>query len=484
MAENLKRCKLFPDIPPELWYLVAGHLVRQCAVVTLQGQFPADAKASTSEIDLSEPIYASYVKVDGNIYVRSLYNSPVGTSSSDTRLFFPTKEESKTAGVEVWVSEDHQGIRRVVFLAPGALQIWCNEQRPVPGFGGARFRWQTCVLPSRFKPMNLSSDPLSQLLWETPPASPLDLAPIVTLGISSVPPPRSRMKSFDCNHPDAIGYLVACCGDRIFDIVTHKREEKDISRLYENAPDWATHWMYMPLDEGEFITHIASQLRHYFNLRWLEIGLSFTTNKGRVTVFGWHAKTTDRILTVPRDKIRVYFNSWDHPDGQAGVQHLALERSYDNNDDAPITLKLPTAVGKVPTQTSPGTLIRTACSLDGISEIQPCIRQAAISRVIGIKVNYINGHRECLGQFRLDLAAEPISTCGSDTLFVRYARLTPNSFGITAIALKDTGEIGGVGWKAIPLSGLLEWRFCAETVVLTRNGALVMKPSEMCIQIA
>lgn len=133
MAENLKRCKLFPDIPPELWYLVAGHLVRQCAVVTLQGQFPADAKASTSEIDLSGPIYASYVKVDGNIYVRSLYNSPVGTSSSDTRLFFPTKEDSKTAGVEVWVSEDHQGIRRIVFLAPGALQIWCNEQRPVPG---------------------------------------------------------------------------------------------------------------------------------------------------------------------------------------------------------------------------------------------------------------------------------------------------------------------------------------------------------------
>ncbi|WQF89483.1 hypothetical protein CDEST_14497 [Colletotrichum destructivum] len=444
MAENLKRCKLFPDIPPELWYLVAGHL-------------------------------ASYVKVDGNIYVRSLYNSPVGTSSSDTRLFFPTKEDSKTAGVEVWVSEDHQRIRRVVFLAPGALQIWCNEQRPVPGVWWRKVpladvrstvKIQTDGLKVRHiegLPRNLSSDPLSQLLWETPPASPPDLAPIVTIGISSVPPPRSRMKSFDCNHPDAIGYLVACCGDRIFDIVTHKREEKDFSRLYENAPDWATHWMYMPLDEGEFITHIASQLRHYFNLRWLEIGLSvrrqflltshkhrhgtnvtkFITNKGRVIGFGWHAKTTDRILTVPRDKTRVYFNSWDHPDGQAGVHHLALEKSYDNNDVAPITLKLPTAVEKVPAQTSPGTLRRTACSLDGISEIQPCIRQAAISHVIGIKVNYINGHRECLGQFLLDLAAEAISTCGSDTLFVRYARFTSNILGITAITLQDPGESGG-----------------------------------------
>ncbi|KAJ0165436.1 hypothetical protein CTA2_11275 [Colletotrichum tanaceti] len=426
--------------PPELWYLVAGHLVRQCAIVTLQNQVPANAKASNHEIGLLGPVYASYVKIDGTIYVRNLYNSSVGTSSSDTRLFLPTKKDSKTAGVDVWASEDHRGIRQVVFLTSSAFEIWCNKQRPVPGVWWRKVPLEdVCsIVKIQFDGLkvrhtqglseNLSSNPLSQLLWETPPAASLDLAPVVSVGIPPIPPPRSRMKFFDCNHPDAVGYVVACCGVRIFDIVTHKREEKDFSRLYENVPAWATHWMYMPLDEGEFITHIGSQLRHSFNLRVLEIGLTFATNTGRVKVFGWHAKTTDSILTIPQTKTRVFFIWWDHPDGEAGVEHLALEKSSDEKDVAPITLKLPTAIGKVPPKSSANPVIRTACSLDGISEIQPCIRQATIPHVVGIKVDYINGHRECIGEFRLDLTAEPISTCGSDTLFVRYAKFTPEFY--------------------------------------------------------
>ncbi|TKW56476.1 hypothetical protein CTA1_2099 [Colletotrichum tanaceti] len=406
--------------PPELWYLVAGHLVRQCAIVTLQNQVPANAKASNHEIGLLGPVYASYVKIDGTIYVRNLYNSSVG--------------------VDVWASEDHRGIRQVVFLTSSAFEIWCNKQRPVPGVWWRKVPLEdVCsIVKIQFDGLkvrhtqglseNLSSNPLSQLLWETPPAASLDLAPVVSVGIPPIPPPRSRMKFFDCNHPDAVGYVVACCGVRIFDIVTHKREEKDFSRLYENVPAWATHWMYMPLDEGEFITHIGSQLRHSFNLRVLEIGLT---------------------------------------------------KSSDEKDVAPITLKLPTAIGKVPPKSSANPVIRTACSLDGISEIQPCIRQATIPHVVGIKVDYINGHRECIGEFRLDLTAEPISTCGSDTLFVRYAKFTPYVFGITAITFQDPGETGGVGWKAIPLSGTLEWWFCTGATHLTRNGELVKQPSEI-----
>lgn len=118
-----------------------------------------------------------------------------------------------------------------------------------------------------------STDPLSQFFWETPLVSPPVLAPIA---VSNIPPLplESRIKSFDCNHPDAVGYLVACSGVGIYDIITHKQGQKDVSSLYDTIPDWFTHWMYMPLDHDEFVTHIASQFRQKFNFRVNEVGLS------------------------------------------------------------------------------------------------------------------------------------------------------------------------------------------------------------------
>jgi hypothetical protein len=166
--------------------------------------------------------------------------------------------------------------------------------------------------------------------------------------------------------------------------------------------------MYMPLDHDEFITHIASQFRQKFNFRVNEVGLSvrlisqsqyghvsadrdslkLTTNKGRTSVFGWHADSLDTIIPVPRDNTRVFFNVWDHPDGGLYVEHLGLERLPTHQTDSKVPPKLPTAMGKIPTPWSARVLIRTACSLDGISKIQPCVKQGVVPRIIGLKVNY------------------------------------------------------------------------------------------------
>jgi hypothetical protein len=127
-------------------------------------------------------------------------------------------------------------------------------------------------------------------------------------------------------------------------------------------------------------------------------------------------------------------------------------------------------------------LVRTACSLDGISEIQPCIKQGAIPRIIGLKVNYLNGHRECLGSYRLDLAAEPISACGSDNLYVRYAQFARQGPNITAISLESPGEVNNPGWISIPLSGVLEWWFGGTVTELVHNGELVEWPSDFYVQ--
>jgi hypothetical protein len=113
--------------------MVAGHLVPQCALVTSQDQAVADAEVSSYEIDISKPVYASYLKVDGLIYVKRLYNSQAGTSNSDVRLFLPAKHDAETSAPVVWVLEDHQGVRKVAFLAPDALNAWVRTKSPAPG---------------------------------------------------------------------------------------------------------------------------------------------------------------------------------------------------------------------------------------------------------------------------------------------------------------------------------------------------------------
>jgi hypothetical protein len=113
--------------------MVAGHLVPQCALVTSQDQAAADAEASSYEIDISKPVYASYVKVDGLIYVKRLFNSQAGTSDGDVRLFLPAKDDAQTSAPAVWVLEDHQGVRKVAFLAPDVLDAWVRTKSPAPG---------------------------------------------------------------------------------------------------------------------------------------------------------------------------------------------------------------------------------------------------------------------------------------------------------------------------------------------------------------
>lgn len=99
----------------------------------------------------------------------------------------------------------------------------------------------------------------SDLLWQSPTASRLELVSMLTLRPPLQPLNGYRMKSFDCNHPDVTGYSVACDGSALFDIIAHKRGEEPKATNYEDATAFLSHWMYMPINEGEYITHISRQ---------------------------------------------------------------------------------------------------------------------------------------------------------------------------------------------------------------------------------
>lgn len=74
------------------------------------------------------------------------------------------------------------------------------------------------------------------------------------------------MKYFECNHPDSAGYMVAYNNSSgVVDLAVHKRHETLCESMFEDLPREGLSWMYMPLDEGEYITHIWSLADAYLD---------------------------------------------------------------------------------------------------------------------------------------------------------------------------------------------------------------------------
>lgn len=310
-AERLCQSDIAPQIPPELWSMVARHLVREFAGLAVQELDRELPKIADHSLHLDLPVYASYMRFEGNLYVRDLTN----TMRQDQYhlqvcLFRPTQSEPSHA--DMYIAEDHLGIRQVLFLGPKHRDTCCDGRQAVPGLW-----WRKIAAAESLPSLELSGDvscshsllistwptysddtiqglklrkieapegqtttrdPLSELLWQAPLSSSPDIRSLVTLQpeIASPCPDRWRMKYFECNHPDAVGYFVSSNGASIFDIVVHKRGETAFTRLYQDGPEDFGHWRYMPLDEGEYITHISRQLYHRqaYEDRLMYLGLS------------------------------------------------------------------------------------------------------------------------------------------------------------------------------------------------------------------
>ena len=69
-----------------------------------------------------------------------------------------------------------------------------------------------------------------------------------------------RMFYFDCNAPGTTGYSVATDGISIFSIHAHRQD--DDTRIYADVGS-SCHWIYMPLDAGEYLTEISRRYGVY-----------------------------------------------------------------------------------------------------------------------------------------------------------------------------------------------------------------------------
>lgn len=139
LAQNLQLATGWPrELPFELWRMIAEPLVQECAFLNTEELVHRVDAIGDSVLDLTQPVYATYVKVDGRYYVRSLLNAPGTDASKQAYLVLPARTEKQgpdgdDGSKDLFVAEDHVGVRRVIFVSPNRRDEWCKSHPSVPG---------------------------------------------------------------------------------------------------------------------------------------------------------------------------------------------------------------------------------------------------------------------------------------------------------------------------------------------------------------
>lgn len=102
-----------------------------------------------------------------------------------------------------------------------------------------------------------------------------------------------------------------------------------------------------------------------------------------------------------------------------------------------------------------------------VIEVYPCINRTSLYQpVIGMLLHYADGHRECVGQFRRDWVAEPVSVGNSDKLFICGKR-TKECWGYVAnVTCQEPRSRSESRWLDVAQAGTLEWWFSSRHSVL------------------
>ncbi|KAF5651316.1 hypothetical protein F25303_4145 [Fusarium sp. NRRL 25303] len=229
-------------LPPETLMTITGHLVRECAAITAEEQ-SLDTAVSDTIVDITQDIYADYTAVDGVRYVKSLYNM---TSNSD--------------------DQDHPTLlsKRIVF---------CDKDSPLVGPTPiTKSWWRALTISNDTKEISIKSDgiklrnivlsgeagpkPSNNYVSWADPSHPENVIDIMTLEPIDVVPERLRMVSFVCNASGTTGYTAVTSGTSVAMIHAHGHDDislyADMDTAYPRA-----FFMYMPLDDGEYVTEIC-----------------------------------------------------------------------------------------------------------------------------------------------------------------------------------------------------------------------------------
>ncbi|KAM7183696.1 hypothetical protein V8F33_013423 [Rhypophila sp. PSN 637] len=321
LAKNLQR-DVSRRLPLELWLQVGAHLLHECAALTAVERIRAKTRekgGNPTILDLSgsKSVYASYIKIDGKRYVKTLHHDvppavrpdgvvtvPIYRAEGETwkRLIPGNKTaQPKRGGLHLILAHDHVGIIKA-FLAtltnidkfwdrrPDIPDAWWRHIRLGVGNISPLVTMKTSLLDTILAPPHKLSDTLFKSLsrntdqrrpsikvpptfyhsWDPLPRRPISIIQLIVDRWTEAPSSSYSnilMSSFECNAPNTIGYSALFDSKSLIGVVVHKKGD-DMKMIREKfihmeratistsspAPPY---WVYIPIDEGEFVVDIV-----------------------------------------------------------------------------------------------------------------------------------------------------------------------------------------------------------------------------------
>ncbi|KAH7255279.1 uncharacterized protein BKA55DRAFT_688295 [Fusarium redolens] len=411
-------------LPAETLMAVAGLLVRECTVITAEEQ-SLGINVSNITVDITQDIYISYTTIDGVRYVKSIGNTVSKLYNEDHPGLL--SKQGEPVG-KIWIAEDHRGIRSGLKLRD--ILIY-NEAIP---------------------------DDTSNYVGWANPEHPNDVIDITTFDQVNSFPERLQMTFFNCNTNGITGYTAVTGGSSVAMIHAHENDSTgfyaDVDAAYPRG-----FFIHMPLDDGEFVTEIYRRYALAAGNR-ISVCLVFITNKGRNTLFGTSGPpesclVLDKILTPAPNGTQIWFNDLTsvHP---KSLRYLAFDELV-----PPIQRPSPPSLIPNPpyfwTQNTEPWFV-SSCSMEGIVDMTLCRDTAFDHRPItGILLEYENGHRECLGQFRFDKALKKVRVEHITDLYIGSLRTTCSYLYIADVTTSPPHDYGGLSWMRVSRHGTLEW---------------------------
>ncbi len=171
----------------------------------------------------------------------------------------------------------------------------------------------------------------------------------------------------------------------------------------------------------------------------------------------------------------MYLNDVDLSANRCQIEAVAFEQ-----DNRPLTTTTDTdALPPLPIPNSPHTSsldgwCYSSCSLESVTEIHPCTNKKSLHpSVMGMLLCYADGHRECVGEFRLDWVAKPVMVRKMDNIYI--FREGPSGGGrgtntyVTAVTTRASESRVESRWHEVAQAGTLDWWFKYGSI-LYHNG--------------
>ncbi|KAM0268702.1 hypothetical protein ACHAQH_009925 [Verticillium albo-atrum] len=142
LACNLHDSDLFDDLPRPLilphepWCAISSHLVRDAtalqALEHVHRPLTYEAPGQTT-LDLRQPIYASFIKIDGLRYIGRLTHTSSADAEGKTYLLLASVPENMLRRKLMLVAHDHRGLRMLVIISKNKFDAWCKTAPTMPG---------------------------------------------------------------------------------------------------------------------------------------------------------------------------------------------------------------------------------------------------------------------------------------------------------------------------------------------------------------